>query len=446
VWAETKWSRLGFLLFFLLTGFGPQAQANATVLLEEPYSYNGTFVGTGHAAVQLTRICAVSPVTLRRCNPGEHGAVISRYARIGGYDWIAIPVVPYLYAVENPEDIPLYADPKLETFLRDQYRRAHLEDLAPDAPGGEIPKGDWYELIGSAYDRTIYGFEIETSSEQDDALIRWLNSWPNRASYRVLSRNCADFVSDILKFYYPQSVPRGAIADLGVSTPKHAAKSLVKYSKHHPELEFTQFVIPQVPGSIKRSKPVHGVLEAVLRAKKYVAVIAAFHPLIGGAVVAVDLISDRFNPARNLLVFSLIGEPVAPPTNVERRIYMEDLRSVSANNADSCVPVGTRKWREFTKKSWPEFDADGQPVLKAPGNVFTALGVTRGNLQGGDGPVELQRDLMISRLKQTLTDGRSPRISASELREDWQLLEKIDEAGQKILSEQLDHRNQHVNE
>jgi hypothetical protein len=53
---------------------------------------------------------------------------------------------------------------------------------------------------------------------------------------------------------------------------------------------------------------------------------------------------------------------------------------------------------------------------------------------------------MISRLKQTLTDGRSPRISASELREDWQLLEKIDEAGQKILSEQLDHRNQHVNE
>ena len=89
--------------------------------------------------------------------------MISRYTRIAGYDWIAIPLVPYLYAVENPEDVPLYADPKLVAFLRDQYRRARLEDLAPDAPGGETPKGDWYELVGSSYDRTNYGFEIETT-------------------------------------------------------------------------------------------------------------------------------------------------------------------------------------------------------------------------------------------------------------------------------------------
>ena len=49
--------------------------------------------------------------------------VISRYKRIAGYDWIAIPLVPYLYAVENPEDVPLYATPKLVAFLRDQYRQ-----------------------------------------------------------------------------------------------------------------------------------------------------------------------------------------------------------------------------------------------------------------------------------------------------------------------------------
>jgi len=69
----------------------------------------------------LDRVCAATPITLRRCNPGEHGVVISRYNPNSGYDWIAIPLIPYLYAVENQEDIPLYADLKLEAFLRDQY-------------------------------------------------------------------------------------------------------------------------------------------------------------------------------------------------------------------------------------------------------------------------------------------------------------------------------------
>ena len=229
--AKIKRSRLGVFLFFLLAGFTSEARANVAVLLEEPYSYDGALAGTGHTAVYLTHVCAATPVTLRRCHPGEHGVVISRYTRIAGYDWVAIPLVPYLYAVENPEDIPLYADPKLVAFLRDQYRRAHLEDIAPDAPDGEMPKGDWYQLVGSSYDRTNYGFEIETTPEQDNALIARLNSRPNRASYKVVSRNCADFVREVLDFYYPNSVSRGAFADLFVSTPKHAAKSLVRYAQ-----------------------------------------------------------------------------------------------------------------------------------------------------------------------------------------------------------------------
>lgn len=94
MWAEIKWSKLGIPIFLLMAVFTPRARANVTVLLEEPYSYDGALAGTGHTAVYLTRVCAATPVTLRRCNPGEHGAVISRYARIGGYDWIAIPLVP----------------------------------------------------------------------------------------------------------------------------------------------------------------------------------------------------------------------------------------------------------------------------------------------------------------------------------------------------------------
>jgi hypothetical protein len=447
VWAEMKWPKLGVLLFFLLAEVTPRANANVTVLLEEPYSYDGALAGTGHTAVYLTRVCAATPVTLRRCNPGEHGVVISRYTRVAGYDWIAIPLVPYLYAVENPEDVPLYADPKLVTFLRDQYRRAHLEDIAPDVPGGEMPKGDWYELIGSSYDRTNYGFEIETTPEQDDDLIAWLNSRPNRAIYKFVSRNCADFVRDILNFYYPKSVSRDTVADLFVSTPKHAAKSLVKYGKRHPDLEFTQFVIPQVPGSLKRSKPVRGVLESVFRAKKYVVVLAAFHPFIAGGVVSADLVSDRFNSARNTPVFSLTRKPLAPPTNAERRTYLKDLQAFTTNGAGSDPTPGGITWRNFMEKSQPEFNADGQLVLQAPdGKGFVELGVTRRDLQSGSAPVDLQRELMVFRLKQTLAHSRAPRISSSELREDWQLLEKIDEATQENLSKKLDQGNQAVNQ
>jgi len=442
VWAEMKSSRLAALLFVSLAGFVPRARANVSVLLEEPYSYDGAFAGTGHTAVYLDNVCADTPVILRRCNPGEHGVVISRYARVAGYDWIAIPLIPYLYAVDNPEDIPLYADSKLEAFLRDQYRRAHLEELAPDAPGGETPKGDWYELVGSSYDRTNYGFEIESTPEQDDAFIAWMNSRPNHASYHFVSHNCADFVREVLNLYYPKSESRGNIADLFVSTPKRAAKSLVTYTKHHPDLEYTHFVIPQVPGSVRRSRPVRGVLESVFRAKKYVVALAAFHPFIVGGVVAVYVVGDRFNPARNAEVFSMSGEPEAAPTKAERRAYLKQLQIVASGKMDREDGLSEITWKKFAEKAQPEYSADGQLGLESSeGNDVVEVGITRKDLPSVESPYQLQRGLMLARLKQSLAHSRAPRISDSELHEDWQLLEKIDVAGQQRFSRKLEEGN-----
>src|ERR1700739_3578506 len=119
--------------------FCVRAHAGATLLLEEPYSVDGTFAGTGHTAVYLDRVCADTPLVLRRCTPGELGVVISRYHGIAGYDWLAMPLIPYLYAVDSPNKVPLYADPKLEAFLRDRYRRQYLETIVPDGRNGETP-------------------------------------------------------------------------------------------------------------------------------------------------------------------------------------------------------------------------------------------------------------------------------------------------------------------
>jgi hypothetical protein len=82
------------VLGVLFGAFGLKAGASATLLVEEPYGKLGFFTATGHAAVYLSGVCAQTPLILRRCTPGESGIVLSRYDGVGGYDWVAIPLVP----------------------------------------------------------------------------------------------------------------------------------------------------------------------------------------------------------------------------------------------------------------------------------------------------------------------------------------------------------------
>lgn len=277
------------------------AGASATLLLEEPYGKMGFFTATGHAAVYLSGVCADTPLVLRHCAPGETGIVLSRYDGVGGYDWVAIPLIPYLYAVERPEDVPLFADAKMAAFLRDRYRRKYLKNIAPDVNDGETPGGNWYQLVGSSYDRTIYGFEIETTPEQDDALIRKYNASPNQSHFHLVSNNCADFAKGVLNFYYPKSLHRSLIADIGISTPKQMAKMLTKFSARHPELQFSRLIISQVPGSMPRSSSVHGVVESFFKAKKYIVPSLVVSPVFAGCVAAayVGTGAGHFEPARN---------------------------------------------------------------------------------------------------------------------------------------------------
>src|ERR1700689_811799 len=131
---------------------------------------------TGHAAVYLSRVCAATPLSLRRCRDGEQGVVISRYHRVSGYDWIAIPLLPYLYAVDRPDQVPQTVGPSDVTALRNEWRRSNLVDIAPDAADGTAPEGDWIQLLGSAYDRTIYAFGLQTTAAQDDRFIQAFNA------------------------------------------------------------------------------------------------------------------------------------------------------------------------------------------------------------------------------------------------------------------------------
>src|SRR5580700_3940216 len=86
--------------FASLVFLSAHCHAQAALLMEEPYGFFGTVNPTGHTAIYFARICAETPTRLRRCEPGEMGAVISRYSDVNDYDWVAIPLIPYLYSVE----------------------------------------------------------------------------------------------------------------------------------------------------------------------------------------------------------------------------------------------------------------------------------------------------------------------------------------------------------
>src|SRR3984885_5989504 len=298
----------------LLAMGGVRARADAALLMEEPYGEFGAFNPTGHAAIFLNHICAESPTRLRPCRPREPGAVISRYHKIDGYDWLAIPLVPYLYAVEHVEDVPTSADRALEASLRDRYRRDHLELYVPDVTegkkAGEIPDGEWTQLVGASYDRRIYGFEIQTTPEEDTEFMNRFNDSRNVGHFNLLFHNCADFSRTLLNVYYPHSIHRNFFVDVGITTPKQVARSLTKYAARHPELNFSTFMIPQVPGSLPRSHPVDGVVESVVKSKKYVLPLAVLTPEVTAGLVVAYLTDGRFKAPKDARVEIVPGEPV----------------------------------------------------------------------------------------------------------------------------------------
>ena len=284
------------------------AHASVAFLLEEPYGEFGAFNPTGHAAVYLNHVCAESPTELRMCRPGELGVVISRYHKVDGYDWVAIPLIPYLYAVDSADQVPATVDKSVVLALRDTYRREHLLSMFPNTPDDKIPSGNWTELVGSSYDRTIHGFEIDTTPEQDERFVAEVNDKRNTSHFNLFFHNCADFSRVVLDAYFPHSIHRNFIADAGLTTPKQVARSLVKFAKKHPEVKMTAFVIPQVPGTIHRSHPVDGVAESLVKSKRYLIPLVVLSPEVTGGVVAAWLVDGRLKLPKDSTVFN-VGDP-----------------------------------------------------------------------------------------------------------------------------------------
>jgi hypothetical protein len=281
--------RAAILYAIVVVAFPVQrVSAALMVLVGEPFGAFGTMMPVGHTAVYLDRVCADGPLRLRMCKTNEpQGVVIARYHQVGAIDWIASPVMQFLYASDHVEDIPSYVTPEIAWELRQQYRRRFLADLVPDGTEKDKRTEEWWESAGVAYNRKLWGYQIATSREQDEQFVATMNARPNVHAYTLRKSNCANFAADMVNLYFPDTVKVDKWADFGLMTPKQVARSVALFGEQHPEANLRIVAIPQVPGSLRRSKPVRGTAEAGLKTKRYLATLLVIQPeVVAGCVIA----------------------------------------------------------------------------------------------------------------------------------------------------------------
>jgi hypothetical protein len=214
---------------------------------------------------------------------------------------------------------------------------------------------------------------------------------------------------------------------------------LGKYSHHHPELQSSVFLVPQVPGAIRRSKPVHGVLESVMAAKKYMVPLVVLHPYIGGGLLVEYFGHRRFDPARNALVLDSDRELDAPMTRDERLRYQSRMDEMSQTPSgieplDEFKNEGKTKTRTKNEKTWerlqasatPGIDSSGQPVLQLRlGDDLAQVGLSRTNIFRVSDSSELATRLLEARLRQELRPAAGRKTSSSDVEKDLALLRQL---------------------
>ncbi len=259
------------------------------LIVAEPFGSFGTMMPQGHTSIYFSDLCVETPVQLRPCRAGEMGAVVSRYhdLRHPDLDWMAFPLPVFLYGAPHASGTELpFMTAAHEAEMRETYWRDHLAEYIPprtDRHGQIKPPayGDWEEGIGAAYDRRLLMYAFDTTAAQDAVMLSWLRDRPNQRRYTLTRHNCADFAADLLRIALPPTtIHRNVPADFDMTTPKTLAREVDAYGAAHPELHLAVYEIPQLPGELRRSRPIRGAAESLLTTKRYMATLLVIQPEI----------------------------------------------------------------------------------------------------------------------------------------------------------------------
>jgi len=479
--------KISFTLLVLLVLIPVSARADVSLFLGEAIGYSGEWTGSGHTAIYFSNICSDGHVQLRLCAPGERGVVISSYPNFGEhapYQWIAVPVIPYLYGVESERDIPLYANGKVRTLLRETYRQKHLRNIVPDTTDGSLPKGQWRPMLASVLNRDVYSFNVKTMPEEDARLVREFNELPNKRNFGTFYNNCADFARIVLNRYFPGATHRDVLNDFTMSTtPKAVAKSLTGYATKRPERLFNITRYPQVSGTIWRSFDVRNLTEMGFLSRKYYIPSLIFNPYVAAIFATTYLTTGRFSIHKT---YKKYGTPEIARLNSEKyqlkrqakeprgetaklgsnfgandaagsnltlkeiaerqaaeRLYLfgdkqtwNHYKAAFAPKLAAAIDQGLfldrgevkTFFRDLELQSEPAFDENGALILKVRAyGQDRILGLTRDNITGANSDPQLAYKLMLAKIDVELKANEKNRESLESFKSNWALLTRLSE-------------------
>ncbi|MGI9035994.1 MAG: hypothetical protein ACR2GD_08145 [Pyrinomonadaceae bacterium] len=454
------------LLFVIL--FAPaKVNADISLLIHEATGYSGEMTGAGHVTVYLSNVCTDPPLVLRQCRVGEpKGVVVATYPEFGpnsDYKWFAMPVLQYLYAVDSEQQIPLYANGKIRSFLRETSRVKYLSKIVPRSSETGLPPGRWSGVLGAAMNRDLYAFTVKTTPEQDLRFLEKYSTSPKGNDFNIMFNNCADFTRGIVNFYFPKSASRDFINDFGMTTPKALARSFKGYAAKRPDLLFYITKYPQIDGTILRSSSIRNFTETAFTSKKYVITQLLTKPSLLAIFAGTYFLTGYFDVDS---AYRSYPSAAAARLNLEKNNLKQ---SASAENekilADIKARQKTEKERVFgEKRGWeiyrlafypmlekavkerlfadknevksffgdleqqstPFYDERGDLMLRVNNYGQEAtLGLTRRNILGANSDTRLAYKLMLAKVKYELEASEKDRETMETFQENWQMLMEL---------------------
>jgi hypothetical protein len=461
-----------WLALLLVCLVSSRASADVGVVLNESLDTSvARITGSGHTAVYFSRICPASPVKLRLCQPGEQGSVISNYISLGEdqpFEWNIVPVNVYLYGVENPRYRPIVGSERIKHVLEERYRENYLSEYCASESCKTSHKAEWREMVAATIERSMYMFVVNTTVEQDLALIEQFNAEDNENHFNGMTRNCADFTRRIINTYFPNATGPDYINDFGMTSPKAIARSFTRYAHRHPGSGFRVLHFAQVPGTIKRSSECRGGTEQLVRSKKLLVPMLIFADHALPFVAASYILTGRFNPQRELE-----EHPTIEATQAEHQIKLakaennharaEELQSDKDQERDRMVgtPEEWKQYRAFfayilaesagkqsptgsltgslktngsLKQFFRRLDDAGIPVADhngalwmefSDGDELSRIGLSVNNVLSSGTDTDLGYQLVLARVGHVLKSPKHSRESMVEFRKDWKLLESV---------------------
>jgi len=438
----------------------PGARGDVGVVLNESLDTSvARITGSGHTALYLSRVCAETPIKLRVCGPGEQGSVISNYTTLGEdqpFEWNAVPLNIYLYGVEDAGNRPLFGSFKIKHVLEERYRAKYLSAYCQSSFCKTSNKAEWREMVGATLLRSMYFFVVDTTPEQDLALIAEFNSLSNENHFNGATRNCADFVKRVINTYFPGATHRDFVNDFGMTSPKAVAHSFTHYAEHHPEVHLRVLHFAQLPGTIKRSKECRSGTEQLYHSKKLLVPMLIFANQELPVVAASYLLTGRFNPER---VFE--GHPtesaVAAGQNQLAKIEgdkdAEELEITESEERERIVGT-TEEWKSYRAathstieeaikdKEIPDHgylsrlpkqvDKAGTPVADDNGTLWMVIpdgdstyrvGLSASNILAPGSDSEVAYQMILVRSEYFVKSHKHERETMTEFKQDWALLQ-----------------------